>query len=101
MVHCPAGTNAAFVSPPQVRINVGDNVEWRMDGTVQSDSIIIQLKNADQAWPFAGAAPRSAQSARANNARNRGTYAYNVTLYCRGANESLQRVVIDPDIIID
>jgi plastocyanin len=101
MVHCPAGNREAFVTPPQVRIARGDNVEWRMNGNVVSDSIVISLKNGEQAWPFSGSPSRGGQVALANNARTPGTYGYNVRLLCRIPNEGVQEVVIDPDIIID
>lgn len=101
MVHCPAGNREAFVTPPQVRIARGDNIEWRMNGNVVSDSIVISLKDGEQAWPFSGSPSRGGQVARANGARTPGTYGYNVRLLCRIPNEGVQEVVIDPDIIID
>lgn len=101
MVHCPAGNREAFVTPPQVRIARGDNIEWRMNGNVVSDSIVISLKSGEQAWPFSGSPSRGGQVARANDARTPGTYSYNVHLLCRIPNEGVREVVIDPDIIID
>lgn len=101
MVHCPAGNREAFVTPPRVRINRGDNIEWRMNGNVLSDSIEISLKSGDQEWPFAGSPSRGGQVARASGARTPGTYGYNVRLLCRIPNEGIRVVVIDPDIIID
>lgn len=101
MVHCPAGNREAFVTPPQVRVARGDNIEWRMNGNVVSDSIVISLKSGEQTWPFSGSPSRGGEVARANDARTPGTYGYNVRLLCRIPNEGVREVVIDPDIIID
>ena len=100
MVHCPSGNRDAFVTPQQVTIAVGDTVEWRMNGQVASDSIVISLKNPEQRWPFAGAVARGGSVARSGRATTRGTYGYNVHLLCRVGNGT-QAVVIDPDIIIE
>lgn len=101
MVHCPAGNRDAFVTPQQVTVSVGDDVEWRMTGQVASDSIIISLKDGDQQWPFNGRPSRGGTSARARNAQTPGTYGYNVTLQCRIPGQGVQEVVIDPDIIVN
>lgn len=101
MVHCPNGNQPGFVTPASVTIAVGDSIEWRMTGQVTSDSLIISLKNPQQAWPFAGSPPRGGSSARTLNARTAGTYGYNVGLRCRTPNGGSQPVVIDPDIIIE
>lgn len=100
MVHCPAGDREAFVTPQQVRVRVGESVEWRMNGQVASDSIAVSLKDSEQNWPFDGAPSRGGQAARANNARTPGTFGYNVRLLCRIPNEGVREVIIDPDIII-
>lgn len=101
MVHCPTGGRAGFVTPDSIRIVVGDSIEWRMTGEVTSDSLIITLKNPQQAWPFAGALPKGGPSARTLNAVTTGTYGYNVGLRCRTPNGGSHPVVIDPDIIIE
>jgi len=101
MVHCPNGNQAAFVSPAEITIPVGDSIEWRMTGQVTSDSLSISLKDQEQAWPFAGALPRGTTSAQTGNARTKGTYGYNVHLRCRVAGGGSLPVTIDPDIIID
>jgi hypothetical protein len=100
MVHCPAGNRDAFVTPPQIRVRTGGSVEWRMNGQVASDSIVISLKDGSQSWPFDGAPARGGQVAIATSAGAPGTYGYNVRLLCRIPNEGVQEVVIDPDIII-
>ncbi len=101
MVHCPNGNRDGFVTPASLRISVGDSVQWRMTGQVAANSLVISLKDAKQAWPFAGAAPSGDSTATAPAARDTGTYAYNVTLECRVAGGGTQHVVIDPDIIIE
>ena len=101
MVHCPNGNQAAFVTPQQVTIAVGDSVVWRMTGQVTSDTLVISLKDEKQAWPFGGAMPKGKTSAQTGDARVKGTYGYNVQLQCRLPNGGSEPVVIDPDIIID
>jgi len=100
-VHCPAGPNAAFVTPVQIRIAVGDSLEWRSTGQVVADSIFITLKDPEQAWPFAGNSARGGQVAMARGAHARGTYAYNVRMLCRLPGGGTREVIIDPDIIIE
>ncbi|HSR15782.1 MAG TPA: hypothetical protein VLL51_08520 [Gemmatimonadales bacterium] len=101
-VRCPAGNVPASVSPEEVRVRVGNSVEWRVIGPTASDSIWIDLKAPQQqAWPFAGAPPRGGSSARANGARNPGTYSYNVHLLCRVPGGGIEPVTIDPDIIVE
>lgn len=101
MVHCPNGNREGFVTPPRVTIAIGDTVEWRMTGQVPSDTLVITLKNPEQAWPFGGALPRGKSSAATGDARVKGTYGYNVHLQCRRPGGGSEPVVIDPDIIID
>lgn len=100
MVHCPAGNREAFVTPPQVRVRTGGTIEWRMNGQVASDSIVISLKDGSQQWPFSGSPSRGGQVAVATEAGEPGTYGYNVRLLCRIPNEGTREVIIDPDIII-
>jgi len=99
-VHCPTGNAAGFVTPDSLHIAVDDSVRWGMTGQVTSDSLIITLKNPRQAWPFTGHAPRGGTSATAARALHTGRYGYSVTLECRLPHGGTQRVVIDPDIII-
>jgi len=99
MAHCPAGAVAAFVTPESVMIARGDSVRWKTTGQAV-DSLIITLKNASQTWPFTGSIPRGGDSTQTGGADTTGTYAYNVTLHCRIANQPDTVVVIDPDIII-
>ena len=101
MVHCPNGNQAAFVTPQQVTVAVGDSIVWRMSGQVTSDTLVISLKDAKQSWPFGGAMPKGKTSAQTGDARVKGTYGYNVQLQCRLPGGGSAAVVIDPDIIID
>lgn len=99
-VHCPNGNTAAFVTPPKITIAVGDSIIWRVTGQA-TDTLAITLKDAKQAWPFTGAMPAGASDASTGAARTRGTYGYNVIISCRLPGGGSQRVVIDPDIIIE
>lgn len=101
MVHCPTGSQAAFVSPQPVKVVVGDSIVWRMTGQVTSDTLVISLKDEKQPWPFGGAMPKGKTSAQTGDARVKGTYGYNVHLQCRLPSGGSESVVIDPDIIID
>jgi plastocyanin len=100
-VHCPNGPTAAFVTPQQVRVAVGDTVEWRMTGQVLSDTLVITLKDSTQAWPFTGSVPVGQSSAATGRATTVGTYGYAVRLLCRQPNGGALPVVIDPDIIVE
>jgi plastocyanin len=100
MVHCRAGNTPAFATPQQVRIAVGDTVEWRAAGNVVMDSISISLKDATQSWPFEGTPTRGGTVIRTLAAVAPGTYGYDITVRCRVPGGGMQRQVIDPDIII-
>ena len=101
MVHCPHGGQPGEVSPPQIRIAVGDTIVWRVTGEVTSDTLVITLKDAEQRWPFSGPMPAGKASAQTGEARVKGTYGYNVHLLCQLPGGGSTPVVIDPDIIID
>ena len=101
MVHCPNGNKPAFVTPPQITIAVGDTIQWRMTGQVTTDTLVISLKNPEQAWPFSGPMPKGKTDAQTGAARVQGTYGYNVELECRVPGGGTQSVTIDPDIIIE
>jgi hypothetical protein len=101
MVHCPNGNQPAFVTPVKDTIAVGDSIVWRMTGQVTSDSLVISLKDPNQAWPFTGPMPRGTTSAQTGAARVKGTYGYNVHLLCRVPGGGSTPVTIDPDIIIE
>jgi plastocyanin len=100
MVHCRAGSTPAFATPQQVRIAVGDTVEWRAAGNVVMDSIAISLKDSTQSWPFEGTPARGGTVIRTLAAVAPGTYGYDITVLCRVPGGGVQRQVIDPDIII-
>jgi plastocyanin len=99
-VHCRQGSTAAFVSPQEIRIAVGDAVKWASAGNVVADSIEIELKDDRQSWPFEGAPPMGGDTVMTGAAQRRGTYAYSVKLVCRHPSGNTHEE-IDPDIIID
>jgi hypothetical protein len=101
MVHCPNGGQPGKVTPEPVKIVLGDTILWKMTGQVQSDTLVITLKDERQAWPFDGAMPKGKTSAKSGEARVKGTYGYNVHLLCKRPGGGSDSVVIDPDIIID
>jgi len=101
MVHCPNGNQAAFVTPVNDTIAVGDSIVWRMTGQVSATSLVISLKDSSETWPFAGSAPSGTTSAQTGKSRTTGTYGYNVHLVCRVPGGGTQSVTIDPDIIIE
>ena len=89
------------LTPQPIKIALGDTIDWRMTGQVTSDTLVISLKNEEQAWPFDGPMPAGRSSARTGEARVKGTYGYNVHLLCKLPQGGSEPVVIDPDIIID
>jgi plastocyanin len=99
-VHCRSGETAGFVTPNRVRANVGDDIEWKIAGNVDAESLEITLKDATQSWPFEGEAARGSNRARSGAARDTGTYGYNVRLKCKVQGGESVDEVIDPDIII-
>ena len=101
MVHCPNGGQPGKVTPEPVKVVLGDTILWKMTGQVQSDTLVITLKDEKQAWPFDGAMPKGKTSAKSGEARVKGKYGYNVHLQCRRPGGGSDSVVIDPDIIID
>jgi hypothetical protein len=101
MVHCPNGNQAAFVTPVNDTIAVGDSIVWRMTGQATATSLVISLKDSSQTWPFAGSVPQGTTSAQSGHAQTTGTYGYNVHLVCRVPGGGTQSVTIDPDIIIE
>lgn len=101
MVHCQNGNQAAFVTPVNDTIAVGDSIVWRMTGQVTATSVVISLKDSSQTWPFAGSVPQGTTSAQSGSAQTKGTFGYNVQLTCRVPGGGTQPVTIDPDIIIE
>ena len=90
------------VQPWEVRLQVGDSLQWNLIEPILSDTIEISLKETERRWPFANPdRPRGRQLARAHGARDRGRFAYNVTLRCPGPDGQPRLVVIDPEFIID
>jgi hypothetical protein len=95
------------IDPWNVTIHQGDEVEWVLDPTANTDDLEIRPKRAER-WPFA---TRNFRGGRNSNNRphgrgmrpgQRGTrHAYNVLMVCKGPVSRPDTVVIDPEIIID
>lgn len=94
------------VDPWQVRAVEGDTIVWVLD-TLRSDvaDFSIDRKRALGRFPFQ---TRPLRGGRGRPAAGRdmrpnaqGTYPYNIVSECPGPGNSMQRAIIDPDIIID
>ena len=102
-----AGPNSTeiTVSPWNVRLQQGDEIEWVIAANANSNNITVSPKSTSD-WPFASRGPYNAQKgnpARGNGMRanGRGSYKYDITLVCQSGNNPPDNVVIDPDIIVD
>jgi hypothetical protein len=94
------------VSPWQLRIRQGDNVDWVLDDASDVTEFEIVKKRTLQRWIFDDGRPsrgRRGEPARGRGMRQnaRGTHAYNIEAMCPGPGNSMQKAVIDPDIIVD
>lgn len=93
------------VSPWNVRLQQGDEVEWVIAANANSNDITVTPKSTSD-WPFASRGPYNGtkgNAARANGMRGngRGSYKYNIELVCQSGQNPPDSVVIDPDIIVD
>jgi hypothetical protein len=93
------------VSPWNVRLQQGDEIEWVIAANANSNDITVLPKETSD-WPFATRGPFNAakgRPARVNGMRanGRGTYKYNIQLVCQSGNNPPDAVLIDPDIIVD
>lgn len=93
------------VSPWNVRLQQGDEVEWVIAANANSNDITVTPKSTSD-WPFASRGPYNGTKgnpARANGMRGsgRGTYKYNIALVCQSGQNPPDSVIIDPDIIVD
>lgn len=102
-----AGPNSTevTVSPWNVRLQQGDEIEWVIAANANSDNISVTPKTTS-GWPFASRGPFNAakgQPARANNMRpnSRGSYKYNIELVCQAGSNPPDSVIIDPDVIVN
>ncbi len=102
-----AGPNSTeiTVSPWNVRVQQGDEIEWIIAANANSDNITVRPK-ATSGWPFASRGPFNAtkgQPARANGMRpnGRGSYKYDIELVCQAGNNPPDSVVVDPDVIVN
>jgi hypothetical protein len=93
------------VSPWNVRLRQGDEVEWVLAANANSNNVTITPKETSD-WPFATRGPfngAKGNPARANGMRGngRGTYKYNIALVCQSGQNAPDSVIVDPDIIVD
>ena len=102
-----AGPNSTeiTVSPWNVRLQQGDEIEWVIAANANSEDITMTPKSTS-GWPFASRGPFNASKARptrANGMRpnSRGSYQYNIQLVCQSGNNPPDSVLVDPDIIVD
>jgi hypothetical protein len=93
------------VSPWNVRMAQGDQINWVIANNANSDNITIEPKDRTR-WPFTNQPPYA--GTKANPARGtgmrpnaRGTYKYNISLICQQGSNAPDTVVVDPDIIVD
>jgi hypothetical protein len=104
-VTCSNGGVQMSVSPWEIAMNQGDDIDWVLSNSAQSSTIEITPKNPGR-WPFADAnhagGRGAANAARARNMRanQAGRFQYNITLECQDGDADPVTVVIDPDIII-
>lgn len=98
------GTRA--VTPWQVRIKQGDEVRWVLDPSSDVSDFEIEKKRALQRWVFQNEDRHRGNRegpahGRAMRERADGVHPYNIVAQCPGPGNSMQRAVIDPDIIVD
>lgn len=98
-------TTQITVQPWNVRLNQGDQLRWVINANANSDEIVVEPKETSR-WPFAtrdAMLGTKEQPARTPSmlANGRGTYKYNISLTCQSGNNPPDRVVIDPDVIVD
>ena len=93
------------ISPYRVRLNVGDEVDWRLVNSPNVTEFSIDRKGPGKPWPFTDSPPY--RGGRANPAKGRnmdpkadGTYPYNIAATCSPSDGSQRYVVIDPDMIV-
>jgi len=95
------------LSPWVVGLNAANPVEWRVNGSANTDEITIEPKDPGQ-WPFEEPPPYIATKStpKRGGALKAGlqpgqVFRYTVTLQCRTPTSGPFRVVIDPDMVVD
>jgi hypothetical protein len=93
------------ISPYRVRLNVGDDVDWRLVNSPNVTEFSIDRKAGKPAWPFTDSPPYrggkdNPAKARRMDPKADGTYPYNIAATCSPADGSQRYVVIDPDMIV-
>lgn len=93
------------VSPWNVRIKQGDDIEWVLDPASDVPEFEVVKKKALQRWIFQNGAHRGRPGTPARGSQmrpgSRGTHSYNIEAMCPGPGNSMRKTVIDPDIIVD
>jgi hypothetical protein len=95
--------SARCAGPNTTQVTV--QLRWVLNANANSDDIEITPKETS-GWPFASRNPvlgTKELPARTPRmlANARGTYKYNIALTCQSGNNPPDRVVIDPDVIVD
>lgn len=103
---CAGPSNTEItVSPWNVHLAQGDEIAWVLSANANSNDITITPKETSD-WPFATRGPFNGTKgapARAGGmpGNARGVYKYNIELVCQSGQNPPDRIVIDPDIIVD
>lgn len=102
---CTGGQNTQVtVSPWNLRINQGDDVQWTLNASANTTSITITPKNT-ATWPFATNRGQGTKTTPAASSGMRagasGRHAYSIQLVCQVGNNPPDSVLIDPDVIVD
>ena len=99
-----AGTRS--VSPWQVRVAQGDEIDWVLDPSSDATEFEIKKKTDPQAWLFLEERPERGRRDRPFRGRQmrggaRGRHPYNIEAQCANPDGTTRTEVIDPDIIVD
>lgn len=94
------------VSPWQVRVAQGDEIDWVLDPSSDVTEFEIKKKTEPQSWLFLEERPEKGRKDRAFRGRQmraaaRGTHPYNIEALCPNADGTTRTELIDPDIIVD
>lgn len=99
-----AGTRS--VTPWQVRVAQGDDIDWVLDPASDVTEFEIKKKNAQQHWVFRDERSERGRRDRPFRGRRmrdgaRGTHPYNIEAQCPNPDGTTHTAVVDPDIIVD
>jgi len=97
-----ARSTAVTVRPWNLQVAQGDDVQWQINASANTDEITITPKAA---WPFDNNRAQGTKATPASASRMRpaarGRYSYSIRLVCQAGNSPPDTVVIDPDVIVD